>query len=95
MEAVRVVVNPNWAELAMAEPGFDDAMNTIGGEILRDAQHVVPVDSGELLRSLTAEVVDGQIRVGSNKDYAKFVEEGTSRQKAQPYLSPALYKKRG
>ena len=57
-----------------------------------------PVKTGRLRASIDYVVVtegEGQGRtvgyVGSNVEYARFVELGTSRQAAQPYLRPALY----
>ncbi len=61
----------------------------------RDAKIKVPVDTGRLRNSLThaTEGFGSQepaVRVGTNVHYAKFVEFGTSKQSAQPYLYPAL-----
>jgi HK97 gp10 family phage protein len=56
-------------------------------------------DTGELMRSITHEVVEenGEIigRVGStikNPDYPKFLEYGTSKMKPRPWLSLAIEK---
>jgi HK97 gp10 family phage protein len=73
-------------------------MHRLGEQILADAQRLVPVDTGRLRASLDMEVQDvGDqvvLRVGSNVEYAAFVETGTSRTRAQPYLAPALYRRR-
>ena len=60
-----------------------------------DAKRNAPVDTGRLRASITNEVrkIAGAVlegRVGTNVDYAKYVELGTSRQDPQPYLRPAL-----
>ena len=60
-----------------------------------DAKRKAPVDTGRLRGSITNEVrkIAGAVlegRVGTNVDYAKYVELGTSRQDPQPYLRPAL-----
>lgn len=52
------------------------------------------VDTGRLRSSITWELVerpDGLVaRVGTNVEYARYVEEGTDRSKPYPYLVPAM-----
>ena len=50
-----------------------------------------PVDTGNLRASITHEVDAGgdAVYIGTNVEYAPYVELGTSRQKAQPFLRPA------
>lgn len=62
----------------------------------RRAKQIVPVDTHRLQRDISHEVEekDNKIfgRVGTNVEYAKYVEFGTSNPKypIQPYLRPAL-----
>lgn len=61
----------------------------------RDAKIKSPVDTGRLRSSLTHVSEDSgsdnpSVKVGTNVEYAKFVEFGSSRQAAQPFLYPAL-----
>ena len=49
-----------------------------------------PVDSGNLKNSLAFEVGNDEGRAGTNVEYAPYVEMGTSKQDAQPYLRPAV-----
>ena len=55
------------------------------------AQKKCPVDTGNLRGSITHEVDagDNAVYIGTNVEYAPYVELGTSRQKAQPFLRPA------
>ena len=60
-----------------------------------EAKHKAPVDTGRLRASIRTEVeriakdvVEGKI--GTNVEYSRYVELGTSRQSPQPYLRPAL-----
>lgn len=55
------------------------------------AQMKCPVDTGNLRGSITHEVSEGEkaVYIGTNVEYAPYVELGTSKQKAQPYLRPA------
>jgi len=61
----------------------------------RDAKGRAPTDTGALRASLAGMVkptVDDAVKgyVGSNLDYSKFQEFGTSKMGAQPYLRPAI-----
>ena len=58
--------------------------------VLSDAILRSPVDTGNLRSSLTWELERDAALVGTNVEYAPAVELGTSRQRAQPYLRPAL-----
>lgn len=58
------------------------------------AKSLVPVDTGNLKRSISPSI-DGnrsvaEGTVSTNTEYAPYVEFGTSRQRAQPYLRPAV-----
>lgn len=54
------------------------------------AQMMCPVDTGRLRQSITAERKDiAHWRVGTNVEYAKWVEYGTANQRPQPFLRPA------
>jgi len=58
----------------------------------RTAKQTVPVLTGALKRSIThkPEVPKREVLVGSNLTYAPFIELGTSKMSAKPYLRPAL-----
>ena len=62
----------------------------------RRAKMNCPVDTGALRRSITHELSpDGKTAVvGSNMEYAAFVELGTSKMAARPYLKLALIQSR-
>lgn len=61
-----------------------------------DAKSNAPVDSGRLRNSIQSVIktdssgVSGEVIV--NAEYGAFVEYGTSKQKAQPFLTPAFNK---
>ncbi len=50
--------------------------------------------TGMLSRSITHEVTATTARVGTNVKYGKFLETGTSKMAARPYLRPAVIKNR-
>ena len=58
--------------------------------IERTAKELVPVDTGTLRNSITHVVDNNTAKVGTSIEYAPDVEYGTSSQKAQPFLGPAL-----
>lgn len=78
-----------------AVDGIDSAIGTALEEIGLLAENYAakrcPVDTGNLRGSITHEVDagDNAVYIGTNVEYAPYVELGTSRQKAQPFLRPA------
>jgi HK97 gp10 family phage protein len=68
----------------------DKIMGDAAQQVLEKAKNLVPVRTGRLQRSLNVTRVDQCLYlVGSSLYYAGFVEYGTSRMRAQPYLRPA------
>ena len=55
------------------------------------AKRACPVDTGRLRNSITHVVDEGtrHVIIGTNVEYAPYVELGTRRQKPQPFLKPA------
>ena len=53
------------------------------------AKRACPVDTGRLRNSITHVVTDGEVYIGTAVKYGKYVEKGTSRMKAQPFIEPA------
>ncbi len=49
-----------------------------------------PVDTGNLRSSISHDTDDSSVIIGTNVDYTIYVEKGTSKQSAQPYLIPAV-----
>lgn len=67
----------------------------LGLKVQNGARERCPVDTGRLRSSIVTSGLqrDGQgayVEVGTNVFYAGFVEFGTRRMAAQPYLRPAL-----
>lgn len=69
---------------------IEKALVLCGEEAKGYAKKLCPVDTGNLRNSIDYDVLDDTMQVGTNVEYASFVELGTSRQKAQPYLKPAI-----
>lgn len=68
-------------------------LKQVGVKCVKGAKRLCPVDTGRLRASITEELRhDGQGLVevvGTDVNYAAYVELGTSHQHAQPYLRPA------
>lgn len=67
------------------------ALEKIGLLAENYAERKCPVDTGNLRGSIAHEVDagDNAVYIGTNVEYAPYVELGTSRQEAQPFLRPA------
>lgn len=70
---------------------IEQALIAIGLNAESHAKEECPVDTGRLRNSITHEVdmSEQAAIIGSNVEYAAYVELGTSKQKPQPYLRPA------
>jgi len=62
-----------------------------GDNMVTYAQGIVPVRTGNLMASIFAEVDEDNLAVtlGAAADYASFIEYGTMKMRAQPFLEPA------
>lgn len=68
------------------------ALEAIGLQAEGYAKMKCPVDTGNLRNSITHTTdADGKKEyIGTNVEYAAYVEYGTQKTKAQPYLKPAV-----
>lgn len=71
---------------------IDVRMRQCGERAVDVAQQLVPVRTGYLRTSIsyTYNVSERVLRIHADAPYAAVVEEGSIRQRAQPYLRPAL-----
>lgn len=95
-DGVRVVVDTSW--LSKLGPMTDDMLGRLCEDIATDARRMAPVLTGDLRNSIDVlGVSNGVGRVGAGDasvDYAAYVELGTRKMAAQPYLKPAAYRAR-
>ena len=68
---------------------IEKALAIIGLTAERYAVEACPKDTGRLANSITHQVRDKEVAISTNVEYAAYVELGTSRQTAQPFLRPA------
>lgn len=91
--ATRVVFEPGFerAVLIEATPGLRALLARLGNRVLSVAVALCPVDTGRLRSSIEMVFVGVlAVRVGTNVEYALYVEMGTRDSPAQPFLRPAL-----
>lgn len=69
---------------------INTALNKVGMMMERNAKMVCPTDTGRLKNSITHTNDKNTAYVGTNVEYAPYVEMGTVNTDAQPYLKPAI-----
>lgn len=90
MADIEVTIKNNADEIRKALPeAVEAALIAIGLTAESYAKAYCPVDTGRLRNSISNTHDDDSAYIGTNVEYASFVELGTSRQRAQPYLKPA------
>ena len=88
-----VIVNEDnadeWGRLF--ESSLRRALEEVGLVAEGYAKRLCPVDTGRLMNSITHVVGYGAkaVYIGTNVEYARYVEMRTSRHKEQPFLRPA------
>lgn len=87
-------------EVKMTEDNVDLVKNATAEAVARTLEAIgltaeghaklkCPVDTGRLRNSITHVVDDDTVYIGTNVEYAAYVELGTIHTRAQPYLRPA------
>lgn len=90
--AIDVKITDNSDEFLKALPEqIEQALTAIGLTAETYAKQECPVDTGRLRNSITNAVRADEkaVYIGTNVEYAPYIELGTSRMKARPYLRPA------
>ena len=88
-----VVIESNVNEVKEAlQEKIEAGLIAVGLTAEGNAKQLCPVDTGRLRNSITNQVLvdEKAVIIGTNVEYAPYVELGTSRMKAQPYLRPAV-----
>lgn len=86
---VNVTDNSEAFKAAM-KAGVEAAMEAIGMQAERNVKLEAPVDTGRLRNSITHTASGDTAYVGTNVEYAPYVEYGTYKMAAQPYLKPGV-----
>lgn len=80
------------AKLAELQRKVNDAVQGAGIDCAADAKQHCPVDTGRLRSSIQYVPGKMECKVGTNVSYGPFVELGTSKMGARPFLFPAFVK---
>lgn len=84
---------------AGAETLIDDEAHklllTLAEDVAAEARQNVPVRTGALRDSITVNDEGDTVSVSADAGHALYVELGTSRMAAEPFLQPALFHERG
>lgn len=97
MPKMSVDVREDNVDLAKAEirAAYARALERIGMQAEGYAQDLCPVDTGNLRNSITHTTDGTAAYIGTNVEYAPYVELGTRRAAEQPFLKPAATDHRG
>lgn len=76
--------------LSQIKQSKENALEQVGKFVKDKAAAKAPVDTGALKDSYLYEKGEDEVAIGSKIEYAGYVELGTSRQYAQPHLTPAF-----
>lgn len=91
MRSIEVRVNNTPEVLAKLKAGIKSALEESGNLVENGAVTRCPVDTGRLRNSINHKMVgDNKVEIGSDVEYAGYVEIGTSKRRKTPYLRPAL-----
>lgn len=89
MSSMRIQFSPD-AQAKIDKMVQEYMENTVLPKITEAAKRIAPIDTGELQGSIHYTSADGRYYVGADAEHASFVEQGTSKMAAQPFLRPAM-----
>lgn len=89
--AVEIEMKTDNSELIISEKdaAIIRALTIIGMKAENYAKKLCPVDTGRLRNSISHATDEDTAYIGTNVEYAPYVELGTSRMKERPFLKPA------
>lgn len=90
MADVRITDNSDEVLKALGEQ-LGIALEAVGLKAEGYAKRLAPVDTGRLRNSIThaVDMDEDKVYIGTNVEYAPYVEMGTVKTAAQPFLQPA------
>ena len=92
MASIEIKYDKTDEVLVAKQAAINVALEMIGIEAERYAKEYCPVDTGRLRNSITHTQGGKETEfIGSNVEYAPYVEAGTSRQKPRRFLQRAIF----
>lgn len=86
-----MIIEDNTVEVLIeVDRRVDIALEEMAIDALAEARRLVPVRTGALRASIVVSVSGRRIVLGSDLEYAPWVEMGTPKMAARPYLRPAI-----
>lgn len=86
--SLKITDNSNIFKNALPQ-AVEAALEAIGLQAEGYAKVLCPVDTGRLRNSISHDTRENTAYIGTNVEYAAYVEIGTSRTAERPYLKPA------
>lgn len=86
----RVVIYPQAVHATQHLPGARVELGRQGDRVARLAQSTAPVRTGRLRGKIRVVSWRGGVRVGTDVDYAGYVERGTRKMRGRHYMRRAL-----
>lgn len=92
MAQIRIVIKSNKfpACPGIMAKAVGEAFQQLGPQLLSTMQGNTPVDTGELRASENVSVGAKELRLTAGTDHAVYVEFGTSKMAAQPFMKPTV-----
>jgi len=90
--ATRLVLNKDG--MRKVSEATQTLLISLGEAVATDARSNAPVDTGNLKSNINMSAAPDEVTITAEASYSAYVELGTSKSPAQPYLKPALYTKR-
>ena len=88
---IKVNKDESQAVLKALKEAKRTALEAIGLQAQSYVFWITPADTGRLMNSISHRVIDDEsVAIGTNVEYAAYVELGTSKTRAQPYLKPGI-----
>ncbi len=84
------IINNSDAFLDSVKKNAKAILAEVAEKVSVSAKKIVPVKTGALRESIEVNQEDLTAHIGSDLHYAGYIEAGTSKMSAQPYLRPAL-----
>ena len=92
--AMRIIMTENHANELRAElsKAKKAALTAVGLQASKNVRQITPIDTGRLKSSISYRLQgDSAVSIGTNVEYATYVEMGTSKmKKPHPYLRPGI-----
>ena len=84
---IEIKLDPRWRRL---ESQFEAVIQIAARNIEKRSKQLVPIDTGATMNSIEARP-EGKMewRIGPTTEYAPFLEFGTERMPARPYMIPS------